>query len=257
MTGYSVRLVKVFENELPGPAEFMGSRWGKWLRNYFYLVIVQNSERTVVINSGPPKDLSIPNQFQKQFAERSVPIRTDDEIMPKPLQNAGIEPSNVSLLILTPFTCYTTGNISSFTNAQICLLRRGWIDFMAPEPYSPQLPREIFIPSEQLAWLVTSGWSQVKLLEDEDEIAPGIRSWFAGAHHRSTMAVEIDTEKGTVIYTDAFFRYANIEENIPIGVCENQEEVFRTYDRVRKRAHIILPAIDPDVFKQHPDGVVA
>ena len=69
--------------------------------------------------------------------------------------------------------------------------------------------------------------------------------------------MEIDTEKGTVIYTDAFFRYANIEENIPIGVCQNWEEAFRTYDRVRKRADIILPAIDPDVFKRHPKGVVA
>ena len=40
------------------------------------------------------------------------------------------------------------------------------------------------------------------------------------------MAMEIDTEKGTVIYTDAFFRYANIEENIPIGVCQNWEAAF-------------------------------
>jgi glyoxylase-like metal-dependent hydrolase (beta-lactamase superfamily II) len=243
------------ENELPGPAEVMGAHWGEWLHNEFYLVVARNMDRTVVVNSGTPRDMTLPNEFQRRFAERSVPrIRAP---MPQPLLDIGVQPSDVDLLILTPFTYYTTGNLSLFSKAEICMLRRGWMDFMAPDPYTPQLPRPITIDSDQLKWLVTDGWAQVRLLHDEDEPAPGIRTWFAGSHHRSTMAVEIETERGLVLYSDAFFRYENLEKNAPIGVCESMEEAYRTYERVRKSGAIVLPMLDPEVLVRYPGGRVS
>src|SRR5438067_621740 len=149
---YAVTLVRYMENELPGPAEVMGAHWGEWLRNEFYLVLARNGHHTVLVNSGTPRDMTVPNQFQRRFAERSIPLIK--EPMPQPLLNIGVQPSDVDILILTPFTYYTTGNLSVFTNAQICILRRGWLDFMAPEAYTPQLPRPITIDPEQLKWLV-------------------------------------------------------------------------------------------------------
>lgn len=254
---YSVRLVKSFENELPGPAEIMCSHWNEWFRNIFYMLIVKSEDRTIVINSGPPRDMTIPNQFQRSFAERSVPRIADAEKLPGALKAAGIDPSDVDILVLCPFGYYTTGNLSLFTKAQICILKRGWIDFMAPEPYSPRFSRQLFIDDEQLRWLITEGWDQIRLLGDEDEIAPGIRSWFAGSHHRSSMAIEIETSKGIVIFSDAFFRYENLDKNVPIGVCECLEEALRTHDRVRRRASIVLPFIDPEIWLRHPGGIVA
>ncbi len=251
---YVVSLAKYMENELPGPAEVMGSHWGEWLRNEFYLLVARNAQRTVLVNSGTPQDMTVPNQFQRRFADRSVPVVRAP--MPQALVDIGVRPSDVDVLILTPFTYYTTGNLSLFTKAQICILRRGWVDFMAPEPYCPKLPRPITIDPEQLKWLVTDGWNQVRLLDDEAEPAPGIRTWFAGTHHRSTMAVEIETDDGLVIYSDAFFRYENLEKKIPIGGGESMEEAYRAYDRVRKTGAIILPMLDPDVMARYPDGKV-
>ena len=144
-----------------------------------------------------------------------------------------------------------------FTKAKICILKRGWIDFLVPEPCTPRFARQLFIDDEQLKWLLTTGWDQIRLLRDEDEIAPGIRSWFAGSHHRSSMGVEIDTPKGVVIFSDAFFRYENIDKNIPIGVCECLEEALKTHDRVRRNASIILPFLDPEIWVRHPGGIIA
>jgi glyoxylase-like metal-dependent hydrolase (beta-lactamase superfamily II) len=254
---YSVRLIKTFENELPGPAEIMCSHWNEWFRNIFYMVIAQSQDKTIVINTGPPRDMAIPSQFQRSFAERSVPKIAEAEKLPKALESVGIAPSSVDILVLSPFGYYTTGNLALFTKAKICILKRGWVDFMAPEPFAPRFSRQLFIDDEQLKWLVTTGWDQIRLLQDEDEIAPGVRSWFAGSHHRSSMAIEIETAKGLVIFSDAFFRYENLEKNIPIGVCECLEEALRTHDRVRRHASIVLPFIDPEIWVRYPDGVVA
>jgi len=254
---YSVRLVKTFENELPGPAEIMCSHWNEWFHNIFYLLVVKSKDQIVVINSGPPRDMTIPDEFQRNFAARSVVKIAESDKLPNALEAVGVAPSNVDILVLSPLVYYTTGNISLFTKAKICILRRGWIDFMAPEPYVPRFSRRLFIDDEQLKWLVTEGWDQIRLLQDEDTIAPGIRSWFAGSHHRSSMAIEIDTAKGTVIFSDAFFRYDNLDKNIPIGVCECLEEALRTHDRVRRCASLVLPFVDPEIWIRYPDGIVA
>ena len=54
-----------------------------------------------------------------------------------------------------------------------------------------------------------------------------------------------------------FFRYENLEKNIPIGVCESMEEAYRTHDRVRRSGAIVLPMLDPEVMARYPDGRVS
>src|SRR5690349_12473623 len=130
----------------------MGSHWGGWLCNEFYLLVALYSQWTALVNSRTPQDMAVPHKFQLRLAACSVPVVRAP--MPQPLVDIGVQPSDVDVLILTPFTYYTTGNLSLFTKAQICILRRGWVDFMAPEPYCPQLPRPITIDPEQLKWLV-------------------------------------------------------------------------------------------------------
>jgi hypothetical protein len=95
------------------------------------------------------------------------------------------------------------------------------------------------------------------LLEDEDTVLPGIKTFFAGVHHRSSMAVCIETSRGTAVYSDSFFKFRNVEENIPVGYVENLEEAFHTYERVRKQAKLVIPAFDPEIFERFPGGVVA
>src|SRR5262249_50681947 len=105
-----------------------------------------------------------------------------------------------------------------------------------------------------LTYLVTKAWPRVRLLEDEDQILPGIKVWFAGVHHRSTMAVSIQTARGIVIYSDCCFKYRNVEENIPPGYVENLEDAWSSSPRIRKEAAIVLPAFDPEIYHRYPGG---
>ena len=76
-------------------------------------------------------------------------------------------------------------------------------------------------------------------------------------HHRSSLAVCIDTAAGTVILTDCFFKYGNIEKNRYLGVMESMMEADATWKRIRKEADIYASIYDPEVFERHPGGVLA
>jgi hypothetical protein len=98
---------------------------------------------------------------------------------------------------------------------------------------------------------------KVRLLEDEEEILPGLRGYWVGTHHRSSMAYSINTAKGRVVATDACFKYGNIEQNRPLGVMESLSECRAAYQRIRADASIVIPLYDPLVLERFPDGKVA
>jgi hypothetical protein len=104
---------------------------------------------------------------------------------------------------------------------------------------------------------VTEAWDRVRLLGDEDEIVPGLRTWWAGTHHRASMAVEIDTTAGVAVVSDAFFYQENVLENRPLGISESLEEGLACYARTRRVADHVLPLTDPRLVEQYPEGVVA
>jgi len=94
-------------------------------------------------------------------------------------------------------------------------------------------------------------------VDDEDEILPGLTAFWAGVHHRSSMAYQVDTLKGRVTVTDSFFKYGNVEEMHPLGINESMEEVFKTYGRLRDDGGILIPLYDPEVLNRFPGGKIA
>jgi hypothetical protein len=81
--------------------------------------------------------------------------------------------------------------------------------------------------------------------------------FWAGVHHRSSLAICIETAKGTIILTDSFFKYGNIEEGHYLGVMESMMEADATWKRIRREGQILASIYDPEVFKRHPGGVLA
>jgi hypothetical protein len=127
------------------------------------------------------------------------------------LESIGIAPEEVDYVLITPLQSYATGNISLFRNARVGLSRRGWIeDFHAPK-FPLHSPRRTRIPDDVLVYLEIEAPDKLVLLEDEDQIQPGLTCFWAGVHHRSSMAYCIDTAKGRVIVTEAAFHYGNLE----------------------------------------------
>jgi len=260
---YTVRSISVGTFEEPGPAVLWQSRFDEWIRLRLQLVIIQSGGITALVNTALPDDLSalhaeFPDALMWQPpGRRGATIRTPEELQGPALAAAGVRPDDVTHVILTPIVRYTTATLDQFPNARICLSRRGWIHYHTTHRH-PHDHRAAF-SRETLVHLVTDWWDRVELLDDEHEIAPGLRTWHSGVHHRSSLVVEVDTADGVVAISDSFFVYQNIEGDDwrPLGLNESFEETLATNARVRRTARHIIPLYDEAVFERYPNGWIA
>ena len=255
---YRVRALKMGQCEVPGPEVYWMSHWEEWEMLYFWMALIQGGGHNIIINTGPPADLTALNEaWAKAVAPRSQMMRTYQERPDEALRSVGLQTDDIDYVLITPLQAYATGNIPMFTRATVCLSRRGWIeDFHAPR-YTMHIPRKLRIPDDALLYLDITAPEKLRLLEDEDEILPGLLAFWAGTHHPSSMAYVISTEKGAVVASDAFFKYGNAEHDHPLGVGESLEEGMRCYARVRKMGATPLPLYDPEVLARHPGGILA
>jgi hypothetical protein len=252
---FSVRLFKVGECELPGPAVFRVSPPDAWHLLYFYMVVVQGQGKTLVLNPGLPDDLSeISSVWMSMAGERCRVRRTDDERAESILDALGIAPASVDYVLITPFKTYAIGELSRFPGATVCLSQHGWTEHYLARRYPLPDPEPLAIPDDAFDRLQRGVPNPVKLLRDEDEILPGIRAFWVGARDRSSMAYVVTTARGNVVLSDCCFLYENIEQPHPTGVANSLEECLTAYTRMRSEGSTIVPLYDPAVLERFPDG---
>jgi hypothetical protein len=254
---FAVRALPVGHTEIPGPELFWMGEWDRWFPLSFHVLLVQGEGVTALVNTGAPADLEPLNEaWRAVLGERARYQREESETVQAQHAAAGVSPEQVTHVVVTPFQLYTTAGIPLFGNAQLCLSRRGWVHFHTTHRH-PHDNRWTSFSPEVLVHLVTDAWDRVRLLDDEDELAPGLRTWWAGTHHRASLAVEIDSTAGTVVASDAFFYYENVEDDRLLGINENMYEGLACYERTRRVADHIVPLYDPKVCGRYPGGVVA
>lgn len=243
---YEIQVLKMGQCEVPGPEVYWMSGWDTWETLCFWMVVIRGGGKTILINTGPPADLEPLNAaWSKAISPRSQFLRQPEERPEAALKTLGIAPAEIDMLLITPLQAYATGNIALFPNATVCISRRGWIeDFHAPK-YEMHIPRKLRIPDDSLRYLEIEAPDKLRLLDDEEEVLPGIRAFWTGVHHRSSMAYAVATDKGTVIASDCFFKYRNIEAQVPLGIMESLEECLRAYPRIKREAAVLLPLYDP------------
>ena len=224
------------------------------------MVVARDGKHTVLINTGPAPDKRqfLSDTWISLFGDEAGLYIDEDEYPENALASIGVKPEDVDYIIVTPFQTYSIGNINMFSNAKICLSRRGWTELMAPKYKNhPHDNRDLCIPRENLEYILFDAWDRLVLLEDEDEPLEGISTFWSGVHHRASVSVKIESTRGSVIASDSFFYYENVEERWPIGINESMYEALDSYQRVSDEADIIIPLYDPRVYERHPGGRVA
>lgn len=232
---------------VPGPEIFWMSHFGEWFPLHINVFLVEGEHHVILVNTGPPVA-----PWAGRDGVYSHMRRLDPDPIVAALTARGLAPTDVDTVILTPLQAYAVGGLAAFSEATVCIARKGWTDLMAPLHFDER--RYMAIPDPILNHLVFDVWPQQRLhlLDDEAEIFPGIRTWWAGAHHRSSLAIEVDTPQGTAVITDTVFYRENIERMHLLGIAENLEECRRTYDRIRARSDIVLSPYDPRTRARYP-----
>ncbi len=257
---YSVRMVQAADlGEVPGPEVFWMSHFDQWLPLKVYVGIIQGEGRTVLVNSGPPQDyLDVMNAVWRQELGPRAHISVEgSDAVAAWLGRVGVAPDDVDAIVVTPLQAYAIGNIDRFPNAEVCVSRRGWEDLVAPARFDPR--RRMAVPDRLLRYLLEDRWAhqRFRLLGDAgDEVVPGVRTWWAGTHHRSSLAVEVDTPEGVVVLSDVAFYYENLENDHPLGIQESLAECRRTYERIRASGGRFVSLYDPRMRERFADGWV-
>lgn len=253
-SAHSVQVIPVGRADVPGPELFWMGGWDEWYPLLFQAVLIQGDGVTALVNTGPPDDIGPLNaRWEAVLGPRAVMRREADEFLLPQLSAFGVAPEEVTHVLLTPLQLCTVANVLAFPNAQIAITKRGWVHFHTTHQH-PHDDRATSIPNEILVHLVTDAWDRVRLLEDEDEVAPGLRTWWSGVHHRASMVVEVDTTDGAVAISDSFFYLENVEQGHPMGINESMAEALATYERVRRDADIVLPLYDPKNLERFDKG---
>lgn len=256
---YSVQVFNAGTFWVPGPEVYWMSHWNEREEMNVLIYLVRGSGENILINTGPPQDLTVLNKAWLDFfgyPEAQI-VRSEEQLPQNILRSQGLTPDDISMVIVTPLQAYATANIHLFRKAKVCISRRGWIeDFQAPF-YHLHVPRHLRVPPDVNHYLQNEGWENLRLLADEEELLPGLRVFWAGVHHRSSLAVCVETEPGTVIITDSFFKYGNLEGGHYLGVMESMMEADATWSRIRKEGTIATSIYDPEIFARYPGGIIA
>ena len=130
---------------VPGPEVYWMEAWNQREEMNALIYLVRGGGHNILINTGPPEDLTAINQAWLGFfgyPEAQI-VRADDQLPRNILHSQGLTPEDISLVLVTPLQAYATANIHRFRNAIIGISRRGWIeDFQAPY-YHLHVPRHL------------------------------------------------------------------------------------------------------------------
>ena len=255
---FQLQLLKMGQCDVMGPEVYWMSHWNDWVQLYFWMAVIHGHGKTAIINTGPPADLTELNQrWSSGFGERGKLVREESERPLTALAALGIKPSDVDYVLITPLQIYATANIQLFPNAEVCISKRGWIEDFHAEAFPMHVPRNLRISDETLRYLMFEGHEKVRLLEDEDEVMPGLRCFWTGVHHRSSVCYVVETAKGRVGISDCLFKYGNLEDGEPLGIQESLAEYHDACKRIKRETEIFIPLYEPDVFKRFPGGKIA
>lgn len=255
---YEIYALKCAETGAPGSEVFYQTDWNTWYPLYCYLWVIKDDEETIVVDTG----LRNPNEFNPlivrsygSFGEKAKFVADPDMNTTSLLRRVGINVKDVRFLIATHLHYDHFSNVEVFSNAEIFISEKEWLNVLAPK--YRQLVPPILFPRDVFAYLVDRAWNRVHLVKSKEEILPGIRVFWTGGHTPGSQAVSVQTAKGMAIITgDVVFLYKNIERNIPIGCAINVIECLDAMKTIREEAEIILPSHDPEVLTRFPSGKI-
>lgn len=199
---------------------------------------------TIVVVDTSVAMVGAPHEFVGEPFER-----TEAQIPRNALSAAGVDPSDVEIVILTHLHWDHAGNCDLFPQARIIVQEEEMRYAIAPGRFF----RKAYLAPE-------SGWPlppylvpNIVTVRGEKTLAPGLRVVPAPGHTPGSQAVLVDTDRGTYcVAGDAMMVFENLEEDSPPGFHVDVDKSLDSLDSLRQLASKVLPSHDYSVFTETP-----
>jgi glyoxylase-like metal-dependent hydrolase (beta-lactamase superfamily II) len=178
------------------------------------------------------------------------------------LGRLGIEPAQVSEVVVSHFHYDHIGNLSAFADATITVQRKE-LEFWTG-PYGRRGQFALSIEHGEVAHLAEAQrQGRLRVLDGDAEVGPGVRALLVGGHCPGEQIVVVDApSRRVVLASDALHFYEEMERDRPFAVLSSLADTYRAYDLLKELEQdgaAIVAGHDPAVLDRFapPDGPAA
>lgn len=226
-------------------------RWGSYgepdaeVEMAYYFWLLRSPDRTVLVDTG---------------FDPAAGVRRGRRVLVEPLTalaRLGVEPEEVSTVLISHFHYDHVGNLGAFPHAEL-IVGRTELDFWTGTiARRAQFAAHVEAPEiARIARAVEDG--RVRTTAGEEEVLPGIRAIEVGGHSPGQLMVEVAGTDGPVLLTsDAVHFYEEMELDRPFGVVADLAAMYRAYDILREREEhgmTLVAGHDPVVMDRFADS---
>ena len=221
-------------------------------RTFAWLLwVIRGHGKTVLVDTG----------FDDHDMAKQWRIR--DHVAPvAQLAKLGIEPSEVTDVVLTHAHWDHVGGLAPYTDATIWMQEKEYRHALSTVSRSVPHAKGMRWADVELL-LEAEAESRLKLINGERELAKGVTMTLGGAHTPGFQYVTVNTLDGpTIIAGDATYLYENNQKHVAVGIAVDYGAnlaAIRQMHRSAASPFFILPGHDPRVVSQFPqvaDGIV-
>ena len=182
----------------------------------YYFWVVRGRGETILVDTG----------FDPEVGARRGRICVCPPV--EALRRLGIEPRDVSTIVVTHLHYDHIGNLAAFPEAEIVVPRK------EIEPSGPDRLRSAYhfgshVESHEIARLAEARRSgRVRLTEGAEEILDGITAINVGGHSPGQQVTIVSAAAGDVVLaSDAVHFYEELELDRPFGLIADLEQMYR------------------------------
>jgi glyoxylase-like metal-dependent hydrolase (beta-lactamase superfamily II) len=211
---------------------------------YFWLIL--GGDKPVLVDAGL-SDVAEMNRGAAQVLRQPI-TQKSGETSRAQLRKFGLTPADIGHVLITHLHFDHVDDLLLYTNAQVYIGKKEWEGALnAAATWGHGRILHEFSNNPQCQ-------RRLVLLEDQ-EVLPGIESFWIGGHTPGSMAYRVNTAYGKAVLTgDTVSLLANFECNVPPGVFTSLDECRAALQKIRAQADVVLPSHDPGTVERWPPG---
>jgi len=227
--------------KIAGNHAFHGGNNAETYDYALYIWLVLGGEKPMLVDAGIT-DIAEMNRGAAHVLRE--PITQDPrENSRAQLAKFGLKPEDIGHVLVTHLHFDHVDDLLNYTNAKVYIGRKEWQDGKAVWGHGKVMR----------AFNNDPAWKKRLVLVDDQQILPGIESFWVGGHTPGSTAYRINTAHGKAVLTgDTISLLANFERKVPVGVYANLDECRAALDKVAAKADIVLPSHDPGTVGRWP-----
>lgn len=215
----------------------------------YYFWVVRNSARTIVVDTG-----FRPHVALRRGRELLTPV-------PEALRAAGVNPTEVSHVVLTHFHYDHIGNLDLFPYSQVIA---GGTEFAFwTSDIAEQLIFSTAVEADEVDLVRKAQAEQrLTLVPDEDPGIPGVTFREVTGHTPGQIVVEVQTAgRPVLLAADASHMYEEFEKERPFHIASSLPDMYTGLKWLKMRSNDaeVVPGHDPEVMRRFPteNGIIA